>query len=58
METPAGAEASVRLRSALAQGGSPAARGKRNVFPERIPALNQRLQGIVTTSSFISTAKI
>src|SRR5699024_3758107 len=33
METPAGAKASVRPRSALAHGGSPAARGKRSVFP-------------------------
>ena len=31
-ETPAGAEASVRPRSALAYGGSPAARGKRSIF--------------------------
>ncbi|WP_281271852.1 hypothetical protein [Oceanobacillus chungangensis] len=26
----------MRLRSAIAQGGSPAARGKRSVFPERL----------------------
>ncbi|MBP1968166.1 hypothetical protein J2Z83_000258 [Virgibacillus natechei] len=40
MKTPAGGKASVRPRSALARGGSPAARGKRNVFPERIEAPN------------------
>ncbi len=35
-ETSAGAEASVRQRSALAQVGSPAAREKRSVFPRAI----------------------
>ena len=34
-QTPSGGKASERLRSALAQGGSPAPQGKRSVFPER-----------------------
>ncbi|PXY55855.1 hypothetical protein [Virgibacillus profundi] len=38
----------------VARGGSPAARGKRSIFPERILALNQRLQMIFTTSHFKS----
>ena len=34
-----GAKAWVRLGSALAQGGSPAAHGKRSVCPERVSTL-------------------
>ena len=37
-KTPGGEKASVRPRSALAQGGSPAAPGKRSVFPKRVNA--------------------
>src|SRR5699024_6556016 len=37
-ETPGGEKASARPRSALARGGSPAAPGKRSVFPKRVNA--------------------
>ena len=35
---PGGEKASARPRSALARGGSPAAPGKRSVFPKRVNA--------------------
>ncbi len=43
-KTPVGAKAGVRPHSALARGGSPAAHGKRSIFPER--GMDQSLQFI------------
>ncbi len=56
-ETSAGAEASVRQRSALAQVGSPAAREKRSVFPRAVAEVSRfhySYQSSITNRSYFA----